>query len=124
MNNKDIPESEINERVAEMQDWADSQDYPPYSYLPPSYITIQEDDCAHVHYMIDEFDPLTNHNQYHEIMTPDMEAKVCDVLDGWLTDGEGLHYDDMWWHHPEYQINPRLWKLRAVCEVLNNADTQ
>jgi hypothetical protein len=123
MKNQDIPADKINEYVAEMQSWADSQDYPPYSHIPPSYITIEEDDCCYVHCAIDDYDPLTNHAQFHELWTADMEAKACAVLDGWLRWYESLVPEPgyrNYRHNSEYKANRRLWQLRAVCEVMGN----
>jgi hypothetical protein len=113
MNNKHIPESEINARVAKAQ-----------KIYEVDGDTVWIEDTA---FPLSALNPLTNHNLFHELWTPDMEAKASDVLDGWFTvlharPRRQTEQPSMWWHNPEYQANRRLWQLRAYCEVMGGKE--
>ena len=113
MNNQHIPADKINEFVAR--------------YIGRPTISIEGSSIVHFQYSnpdedIEYFEPLTNHNQFHELWTAAIEAKACDVLDDWLRWYESLVPEPgyrNYWHHPDYKANRRLWQLRAVCEVMN-----
>jgi hypothetical protein len=119
-NNKDIPESEINERVARAQGWIMEHSIECDFWSNP---TGRDYACS-----VKGYKPHDYHNQFHEIWTADMEAKVCRLLEMWFGVIEehdtpiGLLYDIQvdWYDNPKYQANRRLWQLRAIVEVLEN----
>jgi hypothetical protein len=119
MNNKDIPEDQINERVARAQGWVIENRNGVDFYIrtnKPEAVTTMNDffDTLPVS-SVSMYKPLTNHNQFHEIWTAEMEAKACDVLDEWF-----FSHDSEYWHSDRYKANRRLWQLRAYCEVMEN----
>lgn len=112
---RDIPADKINEAVARAQGWELRTDKYSNEQVWVNEETLTIIISKHLYV------PTSNHNQFHEIWTADIEAKACDVLQEWFTvypdnDDSIVEY----WHDSRYQANPRLWQLRAYCEAMGN----